>query len=101
MKFNYCRYSFFNPGNKKLIKVNNTRQTKPQQKRAADTPQDCARTPEIKFPKGTIPAKVIINNPITLPRNSSGTLTCNKVFTKAIGIRLEQPIKIKAKIDKK
>ena len=94
-------YKSFSPGNKKLINVNNTKQTKPQKKRATDTPQDCARAPEIKLPKGTIPAKVIINKLITLPRNSSNTLTCNKLFTRAIGITLKPPTKIKAKTDKR
>ena len=61
-------------GNKKLISVNKIRLTKPHKNNPTDTPKACARLPEIKLPNGMIPAKVIINKLITLPRNASGTL---------------------------
>jgi len=87
-KSNNICYSFLNLSNRRLISINNARQIRPQRKRAFDTTSACARLPEIRLPKGVVPAKVIIKTLITLPRNLSGTLACNRVLTKARGTTL-------------
>jgi len=82
-----------------FIIVKNARQIMPLARTAKETPRVPAKLPEIKLPKGIIPAKVSINTLITLPRNSSLTFVCNIVFIRATAITLEPPVNIKAIMD--